>query len=173
MALSEEAKAQMAANAERQRGNRWLKGEAELVDGRFGALTLGPAAAIEPGVEVWTREEARRNWHEDPLGGIVLAVDPGGRYISDDGEIVNRPAHFRCYDPLAPWPRKAFMWVSEEHVNRNTLAVVPPYDLARAVRRFCGEVCEHMAGRKGMLDHFEADLVTHAARLTSVLMLSR
>ena len=168
MPFSSEAERQMAANAARHRGNQWMRGEAELLDPRFGARTIGAIAEIGPGWEIWTAEGGRRNWHEEPLGGIVLHVDSGGQpYVdAETGEIVHRPASFRCYDPLAPWPNKAFVNLAEGEVNAQAVTVADNTSMVIAIRRFCRQVAD---GPK-TLGTLDAQLVIDAARLVAVVM---
>jgi hypothetical protein len=166
--LSEEAKAQMAELDARRTAH--LRGEREWFEGpgRFGARTIGAIAEITPGCEIWTHEyTGRRDPDENPLGGIVLHVDGGGRYTDEWGELVNVPARFRCYDPHAAWPHKSFRWLSEDEVNRDAMSVASDQSLVIAIRRFCREV-----GTGGYtLDAWEAGLVTDAARLVAVVMM--
>jgi hypothetical protein len=164
--LSEEAQASIA----RHQANRtaWIRGEKPLVDSRFGATTIGAVTEIGPGIEIWTCENGRRDWHEQPLGGLVLDVDPGRPdTIDDDGEIHPHPARYRCYDPLAPWPHRAFVWVTEPEIDRQSIAVAARPSLVTAIRRFCGEVIK---SNRSTLDGFEADLIRHASRLAGVLI---
>lgn len=164
----------MAEARARNRGAQFMAGNAELLDSRFGARTYGPLTEITPGMEVWTSEEGRRNWREDLLGGIVLAVDAGAPDTLDatTGEIIEHPARFRCYNPIAPWPHRAFTSIAEGEVNRESIAVAETRSLVLAVRRFCGQVCDHTRRRyPGHFDDFEAQLVTDAARLVAVLMM--
>jgi hypothetical protein len=165
--LSEEAKRQMAeADARRTAHLRGERPWFEDAPGRFGARTIGALAEVGPGWEVWTCETGRRNSHEEPIGGIVLHVDGGGRRTDEWGELVSVPALFRCYDPWAPWPHKAFRTLSEDEVNKDAIRVADPQSLVIAIRRFCREV----GHGKLSLDVFEAHLVTDAARLVAVLM---
>jgi hypothetical protein len=158
--LSPEAKAQMDELARRRR---------PLYEdpGRFGPRTIGTLALVDVGWEVWTTEFGRRNADLEPLGGIVLAVDPGGKRTDEWGEITYCPARFRTYDAQAEWPHKSFRWISEDEVNREFGVGAPsPADLVTAIRRFCREV-----GRGGrVLDAFDADLVLEAGRLVAVVM---
>lgn len=164
--ITDKGKAQME-DLERPR-TAALRGERPYFEdpGRFGARSIGTLAELGPGWEVWTSEEGRRNAHEEPLGGLIVAVEAGGRGVDEWGELVNRPARFRCYDPFAPWPAKSFRWLSEDEVNRDTVAVASAQQIVTAVRRFCREV-----GHGGLsLDAFEADLVVEAAHLAAVVM---
>jgi hypothetical protein len=145
-----------------------LNGTKPLMDSRFGVRTIGALAEITPGVEVWCVEGGRRNWHEQPLGGLVLTVDGGGPGRVDDetGEIVRSPARYRCYDHLAPWPGNAFRWISESEISSDTVEVADRVSLVTAVRRFCRQV----GTGPRVLDAHEAQLVTDAARIVAVLM---
>jgi hypothetical protein len=166
--LSEEAKRQMAELDARRTAH--LRGEREWYQdpGRHGARSIGVVADIGPGYEVWTCEDGRRNYHEEPLGGIVLHVDAGAPATVDEwGELHEHPATFRVYDPFAPWPRAAFRRISEDEVNREAIALASQQSLVIAVRRFCREV----ATGKRTLSAFECGLVTDAARLVAVLMM--
>lgn len=171
MPNSPEAEAQMAEQAKRHRGKAFLRGEGPLLDSRFGARTIGVMAEITPGLEVWTDEMddmARHNHKGEALGGYVLSIDPGWSSVDDEtGELVNHPARFRCYDPHADWPRRAFPVLSENEVYRPGVRIPDTHNLVIAVRRFCREV----GATKGLtLYPEEAQLVTDAARLVNVLM---
>lgn len=166
--LTPEAKAQMAELDARRTAH--LRGERPWYEdpGRFGPQSLG-VSEVGPGWEVWTTEEGRRNWHEEPLGGIVLWADAGApATVDDEGEIHAHPASFRCYDPFAPWPDKAFRWLSEDEVNRDGIRIASPQSLVTALRRFCREVG---ANKHLSLRPYEAELVSDAARLAAVLMM--
>lgn len=167
--LSPEAQAKIAEH----KANRsaYFRGERPLLDSRFGATTIGVVAEITPGIELWTVEDGRRNWHDEPLGGIVLEVDPGGPATVDgDGEIHDHPARYRCYDPLAPWPHRAFTWIPEPEVNRDSIRPAERPSMVTAIRRFCLHVA---TSNSGTLDAFEAQLIQHAGRLAAVLMGAR
>ena len=160
--LSDEAKRQIAEAKARHRGERWMKGQGELVDGRFGAKSLGVINEITPGLEIWVHESGRRRV-DDLNGGVVLAVDAG--WVTDDGEIV--PATFTCYDTRG----RRISTVREDEVNRDAIRVPEPKELVLIVRRFCGDLCEHYRSRDPFaLDSDEADRVTWAARLAAVLL---
>jgi hypothetical protein len=164
---SPEAERQIAQARARSRGQRWMAGEAELLDSRFGARTFGPVAEITPGMEIWTREDARRDWHGDPLGGIVVHVDPGAPdTVTVDGEIIKHPARYRCYDPLAPFPWRCFVTLDENDIQPSAIAVAPSISVVGAIRRFCREV----GTGPRTLDAHHAQLVTDAHRLVAVLM---
>jgi|SRR5580704_515979 hypothetical protein len=146
-----------------------LRGEREWYEdpGRFGPRAIGAIAELAPGLEAWTTEDGRRNRHGEPLGGIILHVDPGAPPTVDEwGELHPHPALIRVYDPLAPWPDKAFRTLTEDEVNRDTVAVSSDRSTGLAIRKFCREV----GHGKGAVDLFEAHLVTDAARLVAVLM---
>lgn len=163
--LSEEARRQIEEHERRR--TAWTRGEAPLTEGRFGARTYGAITEITPGMEIWSVEDGRRNWHNEPLGGIVLHADPGRTYTDQEtGEIVTQPARYRCYDPLAPFPGNAFCWLEEQLVNRDGIGVTPAASLVTAVRRFCQQV----AHGPRTLSGFDAQLVTDAGRLVAVLM---
>jgi hypothetical protein len=164
--ITDAGKAQMAELEARRTAA--LRGERPYFEdpGRFGPRSIGAVGLAAIGWELWTTEDGRRNAHEEPLGGIVVAVDAGGTSTDEWGELVNRPARFRCYDPFALWPGKSFRWLSEAEINREAIGVASRQSLVTAVRRFCREV-----GRGGLtLDAFEADLVVEASRLCAVLM---
>lgn len=170
--LTPEARAQMEQAKQRHRGARWLAGESvDLVDGRFGARTIGILAEITPGLEVWTNADddmARHNHDGHALGGYVLHVDAGWTQVDPEtGEITNHPASFRCYDPQGAWPHRAFPTLTETEIHRPSVAIPPAHKLVIAVRRFCREVGTH---NSLTLDAFDAGLVTDAARLVAVLM---
>jgi hypothetical protein len=172
MALSPEAERQMAER--RTAGQRWLAGEAvALVDqSRYQAQTIGLVADLEPGLEVWTWESGgRRDVHGDALGGIVLHVDTSTPKRVDDetGEVVGGVL-IRCYDPLAPWPFRAFQVFQEGDLDPATIALMDPHELAKAIKRFCGEVARQIRGRRYSIGTFEAELVTDAWRLVVALM---
>lgn len=164
--LSEAARRQVEEH-ERSR-LAWARGEKPLMDSRFGASTIGAVTEITPGMEIWTCEDGRRNWHEEPLGGIVLSIDPGRPdTVTEDGEIIRHPPRYRCYDPFAPWPHKAFVDILEPEINRESIAAKPAHELVIAVRRFCRQasLANHLT-----LDTQDAQLVTDAARLVAVIM---
>lgn len=151
------------------RRTRHLRGEAPWVDddGRFGPRTIGALSLIEVGWEVWASENGPRNSHGEALGGIVVGIDSGAPPSVDEyGEIIKHPAHFRCYDYLAPWPYKSFRALSEDEVTTVGLRVASTQRLVTAIRRFCREV-----GHGSLtFDAFEARLVTEAAHLVAVVM---
>ena len=171
MPFSPEAEAQMAAN--RSRGERWLSGEAvALVDqSRYSSRTIGMVAELEPGLEVWTWESGgRRDVHGDPLGGIVLHVDTSTpKAVNEDGEVTGGVL-VRCYDPLAPWPFRAFQTFAEGDLDPASIRVMDTHEVAKAVKRFCGEVGRQIRGRRYSIGTFEAELVTDAWRLVVALM---
>lgn len=146
----------------------WFRGERPLLDSRFGAHTIGAVTEITVGIELWTVEDGRRNWHDEPLGGIVLQIDPGRpATVDDNGEIHEHPARYRCYDPLAPWPHRAFTWILEPEINRASIQPAERQSMVTAIRRFCYEIATK---KNGTLDGFEAQLIEHAHRLAVVLM---
>ena len=164
--LSEEARRQV----EEHQHNRlaWARGERPLVDGRYGANTTGAITEITPGCEIWTVEHGDYDWHQEPLGGIVLSIDPGRPdTVTDDGEIIHHPPRYRCYDPFAPWPHKAFIDIAEPDINPASIAPKPSHELVIAVRRFCRQasLSKHLT-----LDMGDARLVADAARLVAVIM---
>lgn len=170
--ITEAGKAQMAALDAKRTAH--LRGEApwpdedwDEDDGRYPARSIGAIALVTPGCEVWTCEDGRRNRHDEPLGGLVLHVDAGAPNTVDEwGEVERHPARFRCYDYLAPWPHQAFRWISEDEVNRASIRSARPRSMVTAIRRFARQV-----GHGGLvLDGYEADLVTDAARLVAVVM---
>jgi hypothetical protein len=167
--LSEEAKRQMAEADARRTAH--LRGERPWYEdpGRFSARTIGVLAEVGPGFEIYSSEieqGGRLNADLEPIGGIVVQVDAGGRTTDEWGELVNIPARFRTYDRSAADWDKAFRWLSEDEVNKEAIGMASDYHLRSAVRKFCREV-----GRgKGSIDIFEAHLVADAARLVAVLM---
>lgn len=171
MPYSEAARRQMAELDARHRGKAWLRGGPELLDSRFGARTLGALAEVTLGCELWSRDnlEGRLDNHGDPLGGIVVGFDAGGAPDLDTGEL--RPARFECYDPYAPWPHRAFVWLAEPEVDPSSIGPAKPSSLTLAVRRFAGEVCQHQRRRKTLtLSSSEADLMRYGLLLSAVLM---
>ena len=165
--LSDDA-ARQIEQREQQRQAR-LRGDSPYSEhaGRFGPSTFGAIAEITPGMEIWSVDDGRRNWHNEPLGGIVLHVDPGRSWTdTDTGEKITQPARYRCYDPLAPWPHNAFAWLEEPIVNRQAIAVTPGVSLVHAIRRFCRQV----ATGPRTLSGFDAQLVTDAHHLVAVVM---
>jgi len=86
---------------------------------------------------------------------------------AETGEIVAHPARFRCYDPHARWPDRAFPVLSEDEVYRPGVTVPAAYKLVIAIRRFCREVAAHDSRA---WDPFDAQLVLDAATLSRVLM---
>jgi hypothetical protein len=164
--LTPEAQA-LIAERDRNR-SAWFRGEKPLLDSRFGASTIGAVTEITVGIELWTCEDGRRNRHEEPLGGIVLEIDPGRpATVDEDGEICEHPARYRCYDPLAPWPHRSFTWIAEPEINRDSIRPAERQSIVTAIRRFCLEIATH---KSRTLDGFEAQLIQHAARLSAVLM---
>lgn len=165
--LSDEARKQIAENEARHRGRQFLAGEAALLDSRFGARTYGALTEITVGVEIWTCEDGRKNYHNEPLGGYVVQAFAGApRTYTEDGEIVEHPARYRCYDPLVQPLPKAFVTITEPEINRESITIPDRHNLVGAVRRFCMEVAR---GRL-VLDGFEAQLLGDAYRLSNVLM---
>jgi hypothetical protein len=164
--LTPEAKAKIADHEANR--TAWFRGEKPLLDSRFGATTIGAVTEITVGTELWTCEDGRRSWHDEPLGGIVVEIDPGRpATVDDDGEIHDHPARYRTYDPLAPWPHRSFTWVAEPEINRDSIRPAERQSMVTAIRRFCLEVATHNSRN---LDGFEAQLIQHCQRLAAVLM---
>lgn len=147
----------------------YFRGERPLLDSRFGATTIGAVTELGIGMECWTVEDGRRDWHQEALGGIVVEVDPGRPdTVNDDGEIIDHPARYRTYDPLVEkWPRHSFTWVTEPEINRASIRPAERLSMVTAIRRFCHHVAD---SRSGVLDGFDAQLILHAHRLATVLM---
>jgi hypothetical protein len=144
--------------------------DVDLVPSRFAARTIGSLAEVRIGCEVWSREnlEGRMDRFGDALGGIVVATDGGGRFVTDDGEVIDRPARFHCYNPYTSL-NLAFVWLAEDQVDPERIGVVKETVLTNAVRRFASEVCQHSHQLRS-LSSWEADLMRYAFVLSAVIM---
>jgi hypothetical protein len=172
--LSEEARAQIAAN--KGRGRRWLEGEdVELVDSLVAPHRIVTLREAEPGVELWAYGAGRCDRHGEPLGGYVVAVDRGWSGVDPDtGEIGERPDRYRLYDPLVAPLAKAFTTLTADEIDPDSIVVVHDSDLGHAVRRMCAHVCGHdRRNPPGRLTHHETDLILYAAALARAAMLGR
>lgn len=177
MPYSEEARRQMAEADARHRGKAWLRGEAELLDSRFGARTLGSLAEVSLGCWLWSRDsyvDGRLDFNGDPRGGIVVGFDGGGppSVDLDTGELLEHPPRFECYDPaLSRQMYRAFTWLTEAQVEPSAIGPAEPSSLALAVRNFAGEVCQCRRRQKvRSLTSSEADMMRYGFLLSAVLM---
>jgi hypothetical protein len=162
--LSDEARAirsAMDADAERQRRD-FFDGRRTLVQG---ARTLGSLALVCPGVQVWTDPDRKRYGHDESLGGIVLEVTSRRLEDSETGEITEARA-FRCYDPIAAFPDRAFRTVGEDLIPQDGVQAVDESSLRTAARRFFG----YLATRRGPFTSDQERMASDAHRLIVVAL---
>lgn len=111
-------------------------GKKSIVASQFGARSVGAFALIEPAMEVWTIPDARKNEHDDPVGGIVLEVTSA---TYSDGEIVRS---FRTYDYLCKQFGKAFRVVAEVDIERESITTCSPALVSKVAFRFAQELAK-------------------------------
>lgn len=141
-------------------------GKKPLVDSRLGPATIGTVALATIGNSVWTDPDKRRNYHDEPMGGIVLDVVDQGETIDEaTGEIRVKRA-FRCYDPVAPWGL-AFRTYTDDLIAQEGVEATPTHTLVNAIRRFCREIAK---SKRGLITSSEADLLADAHHLAAVLI---
>lgn len=135
-------------------------GTKSIVASQFGARSVGPFTMIEPAMEVWSDINAKKDAHDDPLGGIVVEVTTAQ---FSDGELVRS---FRTYDYFLP-AHKAFRVIAEADIERDSITAADPGRIVRAIRRMLAPVAK---SRKSLWLPEEARLLHDAETLSRTLM---
>lgn len=129
--------------------------------GRIQSISQLPPEQIklDVGVEAWSKE--RRDEDGNWVGGLIVATIPGGTKTDDEGEIVEVPDTFVCYDRFG---RAGHQWhrLTESEIDRMT--VVRVYQLGPVVRRLAAELGKN-ATRKPLSD-WEIELGNYVGALT-------
>jgi len=107
----------------------------------------------------WTICSATRRAAGDEgwVGGVVVDVRDGGRYVTDDGEIVDVPRSFRVLDPYPPAGLR-FEVLEESDVAPDSIEAPEPFRLHLLISRLAAELVSHGSTRRSLLSHAEERL---------------